>query len=413
MSLGACSTPDKVASPRTVATSKSSTLEFSRTVYDARQEKVLSKKDETLVFAGPLFRNAGTPVELVEMSSALLVTGSRELHDPFFYAAASVGADQLNFMGGGCADPSGAWASCATIATVTKKKETTVAGSQDLGLDFHEYELDGASGFWAIKYVNVSCAAAGSPNCGNDAQGQPVASIGDCNIVHVVDGVIESSWSAYDHLPDGETTSARYGEYSDVFHCNSIETLTVGGEAKLLLSLRNTDSVYLLDVKSGEIDWKLGGNAWPGVSLDVENPGTLGLSSSDFEPGQLLSGQHDARYWGNGLYSVFDNGSKTERPARGIVFTVDSESKTAVIQRVFNDPDGNPSGCTGSFRQLAGGDYWVAGWGCSASGVTVFADDTSPIVSTKLNQTSPSSVDKTNSTFGPLRWTLSYRVIVE
>jgi hypothetical protein len=394
--------------------SPASQLTFKRTVYDARQETALSKLNATIVLAGPTFRPEGTPIELVEMSPDLVVTGSRELDDPFFYASASEDKNTLLFMGGGCRDASRGWANCSVLTALTKESERANVSSKDLGLDFHEYEPDGSGGFWAIKYVSVPCGSVNTKNCGNDVDGQPVAAIGDCNIVHVVEGEIVSTWSAYDHLPDGETTSARYGEASDIFHCNSIESFDVKGEDKLLISMRNTDSLYLVDVASGNVDWKLGGNEWPKTSLALENPGALGLTAaSPSAEGQVLSGQHDARYWGNGIFSVFDNGSKTGRPARGIVFTVDVDRGTATIKQVFNDPDGNPSGCTGSFRQLDRGAYWLAGWGCSASGVTVFAADTTPIVSAQLDQTSPSTIQRSDEDWGLLRWSLSYRVTVE
>lgn len=386
-------------------------LTFTRTVYDRVQAAKLAEVRETLVFAGPLFRPENTPMNLVEMNPALEVTGARKLNDNYFYAAASTAPGKLNFMGGGCAVPSGAWATCSVLTALTPESEEPFTASTELSLDFHEYELDGQGGYWAIKYVSIPCEES-TKNCNNDASGNPVTAIGDCNIVHVVKGKISSVWSSNEHLPDGESTSSRYGEFSDVYHCNSIETLTVDGKVKLLVSMRNTDSIYLIDASSGAVEWKLGGKNWGGVSLALSNPGTLGITP-EANPEQILSGQHDARYWGNGVFSVFDNGSATGRPARGIVFSVDEASLQATITQVFTDPEGRPSGCTGSFRQMDAGKYWVAGWGCSQSGVTVFDEHTTPIVSTRLDQDSAENKALTSDRIAPLRWTLSYRVIVE
>jgi hypothetical protein len=388
-------------------------LEFSRTVFDEQAASELSQLPETIAFAGPLFRPDGQPIELFEMTSDLELKGSRELADGFFYASATTAQNEITFMGGGCADPSGAWANCSVVNTISKDSETPDVASEELGLDFHEYEPDGNGGYWAIKYTSIPCETDNSKNCGLDASGVAVPSIGDCHIVHVVDGVIVSNWSAYEALPDGETTGGRYQQYQDVFHCNSIESFTLDNKLKLLVSMRNTDALYLIDAETGDVDWKLGGNNWAAESLKVTNPGTLGITSAEIEPGDVLSGQHDARYWGEGLYSVFDNGSNTSRPARGILFTVDSNKKTATILKVFSDPAGQPSGCTGSFTPLADGAYWIAGWGCSSSGVTVFKSDTTPVVSTQLDQAAESTSTLTDSSFGPIRWALSYRVVVE
>lgn len=401
--------PPVESTPLTLSTKSS--LTFTRTVYDRVQAAQLAKVPESLVFAGPLFRPENTPVTLVEMSPALQVTGSRELTENYFYAATSTAPGSLNFMGGGCAAPSGAWATCSVLTTLTPESEAPQTDSTELGLDFHEYELDGQGGYWAIKYDSIRCDES-TKNCGADANGNPVATIGDCNIVHVVNGQIASRWSSYEHLPDGQSTSSRYGEYSDVFHCNSIETLTIDGKSKFLVSMRNTDSIYLVDATNGDVEWKLGGKNWDGVSLALTNPGTLGITP-EANPEQIMSGQHDARYWGNGLFSVFDNGSATGRPARGLVFRVNAASHQATITQVFTDPEGRPSGCTGSFRQLDAGKYWVAGWGCSASGVTVFDAYTTPIVSSRLDQESSEVIRTTSDQVGPLRWSLSYRVIVE
>lgn len=393
--------------------SGSPSLEFERIIYDESRAKELARVHENIALAGPLFRTPSSPIQFVEMSADLNVLGTRDLNDDFFYAASSSRNGDLIFMGGGCADKSGAWATCSQVTQLTTTDEIVDKASQKLELDFHEFEGASKSDYWAIRYSKIDCTVDSPKHCGIDANGVPASSIGDCHIVHVVDKTIISEWSAYKNLPDGESTSTRYGETSDVFHCNSIDAVSIDGEVKLLVSMRNTDSIYLIDAESGAVDWKLGGNSWDGVSLEITNPGTLGISTTSMKPELVLSGQHDARYWGNGIFSVFDNRSKTGLPARGIVFTVNNESKSLTVEKVFNDPDGNPSGCTGSFRQLDQGKYWVAGWGCSESGITVFSEDTEAIVSTKLNQNSVQNNKITDESMGRLRWTLSYRVVVE
>lgn len=271
-------------------------FEFTRTVYDPEALKELNNLPVTIAFAGPLFRAEGVPIEFIEMTPSLELKGSRQLTDGFFYASATTSRNELTFMGGGCADPSGSWANCSVVSTLTPDGETYDNSSTKLELDFHEYEPDGEGGYWAIKYESISCITESQKHCGTDKTGTPVPSIGDCQIVHVVEGKIVSRWSANDALPEGESTSARYEQFQDVFHCNSVEVFTVQGKQKILISMRNTDSLYLVDAATGTVDWKLGGNDWTGTSLLVTNPGALGINSENMQAGDVLSGQHDARY---------------------------------------------------------------------------------------------------------------------
>ena len=402
-----------VSRPSTrLTTSENSGLVFSRTVYDQHLADELAAAPEHVLVTGPLFRAKGVPARLFEFGADLKLQGSRTLANSFFYAADFDASGKLMFTGGGCNDKSGAWATCAAVASLTPSTEKTDSSSTALGLDFHEFEADGQGGYWAIRYDSVACDQQHMKNCGIKPDGTRVTAIGNCHLVHVQNNRITSDWSASDHLPDGETRSARYGEFVDVFHCNSIDSYKINGARKLLVSMRNTDSVYQIDVASGLIDWKLGGSEMAGASLALSNPGTLGITGALVDPSQILSGQHDARYLGNGQFSVFDNGSKTNRAARGLVFTVDPKTHTATVNKVFVDPMGATSGCTGSFRPIHGGAYWVAGWGCSNSGITVFANDTTPIVSTRLDESAAGNLSVTSPDMGPLRWTLSYRAIV-
>ena len=388
-------------------------LKLSRTVYDPVLADKLTSIPEHLVTAGPLFRPSGIPANLLEFSPDLTLQGSRVLRNTFFYAAEFDRSNALTFMAGGCANPSGTWASCTSIEKLTLSTETTSNTTPELGLDFHEYEPDGSGGYWAIKYDSVPCDAKHRSNCGTDADGKPVSAVGNCHVVHVQGGQIVFDWSAYDHLPDGETRSSRYGEDNDIFHCNSIDSYQIDGLEKLLVSMRNTDSIYQIDVASGKVDWKIGGTDWPKTSLHVANLGSLGIVGKVHEASQVLSGQHDARYLGGGRVSVFDNGSATNRAARGIIFRVDQSALTSVVEKVFVDPSGAPSLCTGSFRPLAGEAFWVAGWGCSTSGITVFSADTTPIVSTTLDPQASVNLKATDAHMKPIRWTLGYRIITE
>src|SRR5919112_183096 len=100
----------------------------------------------------------------------------------------------------------------------------------------------------------------------------------------------------------------------DYFHANSIE---VDHDNNLLVSARQTFTVYKIDRNTGEIIWRLGGK------------------KSDFEmgPGTRFAFQHDARRHRDGTISVFDNGTtifhdtvpKAVEESRAIVLELDEE----------------------------------------------------------------------------------------
>jgi hypothetical protein len=148
-------------------------------------------------------------------------------------------------------------------------------------------------------------------------------------------------------------------------------------------------------MKSLDVSWKLGGRYWPGVSLSA-----IGFNRS---VGKESIAQHDARYLGNGIYSYFDNESHTDKPARGVVFSVTEKGhiRTARMINQYINPFGNSSLCTGSFRKT-GQEHFVVGWGCSFNGITVFDKVGSPIVTLNFVKS-----DATKSLFSDSPWVLN------
>src|SRR5215213_2595489 len=117
-------------------------------------------------------------------------------------------------------------------------------------------------------------------------------------------GVEES----YVHPP--EDPALRY----DYFHINSID---VYDDDHLLVSARNTWTLYKIERKTGEVIWRLGGK------------------KSDFEMGQGTRSafQHDARRHKDGTISVFDNGAypQVHPQSRGIVLGLEEEKMGATL----------------------------------------------------------------------------------
>jgi Arylsulfotransferase (ASST) len=146
----------------------------------------------------------------------------------------------------------------------------------------------------------------------------------------------------YQELPKGQGTEKTPFDY---FHINSI-SLTPDGE--LLISSRNTWTLYKVGRASGEVIWRLNGK------------------KSDFEmgAGSHFYWQHHSRYPGATTISLFDDGATpAEEPqSRAIILTVDEVKKTATLEKSFVHPARLLAPNQGSVQLMPDGGAWV-GWG--------------------------------------------------
>jgi len=174
--------------------------------------------------------------------------------------------------------------------------------------------------------------------------------IGDPVDGNVLDGIVQEidiesgevifEWHSLEHVG----IDASYTKPFDYFHINSID---VFDEKHLLISSRNTSTVYKIDRKTGEIVWRLGGK------------------KSDFQmgPGARTALQHDARRHPDGMITIFDNGYVTrEVQSRGIAVEIDEDKMTATLAREYTHPDELLSDTQGSVQVLPNGNVFV-GWG--------------------------------------------------
>jgi EmrB/QacA subfamily drug resistance transporter len=169
-------------------------------------------------------------------------------------------------------------------------------------------------------------------------------------------GKLVRSWDALQHIPLSESQASlpTNGFPWDAYHVNSID---LTGNAKFLVSMRDTWAAYLVDVESGRIEWTLGGRR----------------SSFKFGPRAAFQWQHDARLTeGGSTLSVFDDhccqltGGGTSVPAtgpsRGLVLKLDQSARTATLEAQYDGGGDFKSEYMGSAQPLPNGDVLV-GWG--------------------------------------------------
>ena len=300
---------------------------------------------------------------------------------------------------------------CKSITNL-KSGKSLYASPLGQHIDPHELQTDSQGNFWYLSYPKYECDGL-NPTClkFGVTQGKIFA---DCQVNQVSpEGVKLFSWNASEHIPPTMIIKSYIPEgprknYLDFFHCNSIDVVN---PEKFIISSRNTDAIYQINKNTSEVMWKLGGHWWPGVSLRAQN--------FKRAVGKETIAQHDARYLGNGLYSYFDNESHANKPARGVVFRVTEtgNTRTAKMLTEFANPYGNSSLCTGSFRKSSENTY-VAGWGCSPNGITLFTKNGLPVVSLNFIETdvtkklySDAPLLLNHVDWGPsINYALSYRV---
>jgi Arylsulfotransferase (ASST) len=171
--------------------------------------------------------------------------------------------------------------------------------------------------------------------------------------IDIATGKLVFSWDSLDHVPVSETLHHFYdgtpGRPFDYFHINSI---AVADDGNLLISARNTCTVYKVNRRTGAVMWRLGGR------------------SSDFAmgPGAGFWWQHHVREPRAGLLTVFDDGAGPAREpqSRGLLLNLDTAAKRCTLRRAYTSPERPQAQNQGSMQLLPNGSVLI-GWGSQPS----------------------------------------------
>jgi len=137
-------------------------------------------------------------------------------------------------------------------------------------------------------------------------------------------------------------------EENDYVHVNSIQQLEPAGD--ILISARHLDTIFIIDRKTGDVKWALGGK-FSRVTPNRVNG----------DPRGGFSHQHYAREVGSRLY-VFDNGNLyPDLPSRAVVYQLDSQPPNRMVFQ-FLEPNGRQRYSLGSV-QLLQNNRLLIGWG--------------------------------------------------
>ena len=244
------------------------------------------------------------------------------------------------------------------IADSSYQEIARVRAGNGLEADFHELRLtdEGTALLVAYRRERADLTAVGGPVRGYEME----------NYVQEIDvdtGQVLMEWRAGDHVPVGDTYSELTDEEDgsddgpfDWFHVNSVAP---GPGDTLLVSARNTHTIYAIDRATGEMRWRLGGKA----------------SDIAMGEGTEFTWQHDAQWLGGSRISMFDNHATITGgdASRALILDVDPAARTSTLVAEVRHPEALSAGTQGNTQMLDGGGLFV-GWG-SEGRVTEFAPD--------------------------------------
>lgn len=204
--------------------------------------------------------------------------------------------------------------------------------------DLHEFEVTPQGTAFIDCYVPVH---ANLTSRGGSANGTVLDGV--VQKIDIRTGRVLWEWHSLGHVP----LSASYigasgsGPY-DYFHVNSVQELSTG---KVLISARNTWGVYLIDERTGRIDWTLGGK------------------HSDFHmgPGTRFAWQHHATLHRDGLLTLFDDAQVPPEPESSAKELRIKAGTVSLVRRDYHSPRVH-AGYEGSAQLLPNGNMLV-GWG--------------------------------------------------
>ncbi|MHB8242392.1 MAG: arylsulfotransferase family protein [Solirubrobacteraceae bacterium] len=230
------------------------------------------------------------------------------------------------------------------IADANYKTVAVVRAGNGLQADEHELDLtpQGAAYVLAYSPVKANLSSAGGPARG-------VAVEGVVQEIDIHTGLVMWEWHSLDHIGVAQSYSKPGPAPSTPFDYFHIDSLATDSHGNLLISARNTWTIYDISGQTGAVRWRLGGKG-----------GTFKLG-----PGVAFAYQHNAAWLPNGDISVFDDEGlpAVNPPSRGEVIALDPKAKTAsLVTQLIRTAGPLTAGSQGDVQSLPDGG-WMVGWG--------------------------------------------------
>jgi hypothetical protein len=210
--------------------------------------------------------------------------------------------------------------------------------------DLHDFQLTPQGTALLTSYFPVLCNL-------SSVGGSSYAGLTDgvFQEIDVKTGLVMYEWTSLDHVALSESYASPKRSSPpfpyDFFHINSIN---VDRNGTLMISARNTWTVYDLEAATGRILWRLGG----------KRSSFTGASNT------RTAWQHDPRELPDGSISLFDNGSSptVHSQSRGAILQIDPQNATVTLAGQLTHTPALVVESQGNVQALSNGD-WFLGWG--------------------------------------------------
>ncbi|GAA3713422.1 arylsulfotransferase family protein [Gordonia hankookensis] len=210
--------------------------------------------------------------------------------------------------------------------------------------DVHEFRLtpDGRALVTSYHKVDADLTAIGGPK--NGTMYDAVASVVDVATKRVL-----MRWSAARHVPLTDATATDKLPGSDAYDPFHINSIALDPDGDLVISMRDTSTVYDVDIRTGAIKWRLGGK---------HSTFTLGR-------GVQFAFQHDAEFASPNTIRLFNNNSsgfETDGLSSVQWIRLDHATHRATLVRNQTHPDNLVAFAMGDAQPIPNGNTLV-GWG--------------------------------------------------
>lgn len=248
---------------------------------------------------------------------------------------------------GGSSEPG----SCYYILDHTYRVIKTVSAKKGYTSDIHEFLLtpDNTALFLSTKAVPMDLTPYGGPQNGF---------VQDFAIqeIDLETNKLLFFWNALDHIPladsfEPASSATSSSNIWDAYHLNSIGL--TNDKKDIIVSGRNTWTIYKVNKPTGNIVWRLGGK---------QSQFTIG-------EGAQFSWQHDVRFLPNNLISLFDDNCCESAtippetpPAHGLILKLDLVNMTAHLHRSYYHDPLLQVASQGNVQSLPNGNKFI-GWG--------------------------------------------------
>jgi hypothetical protein len=225
------------------------------------------------------------------------------------------------------------------IANHSYRTVTTVRARRGWRTDSHDFLITPQGKAWLLATRNEK---ANLTSVGGERHGL----VNDASIqeVDIATGHVLWQWDAHRHVPINASYARPSHGWMDAYHVNSLQLLPGG---RLLVSFRNTWSVYEIDVRTKRILWTLGGK----------------YANFKVRPGANFEWQHAPHLTGRTLTLFDDADAPQEEPQSSAkVLRLNLRKRTATLIHAYTHSPPLLTGIQGNAQRLPNGNLFV-GWG--------------------------------------------------